>query len=277
VYFPLGFYALLCGVGLLVAWWVGASRRVLLIGVLAALGVNVLLDCRVVPAGAGGIGGTGQSFQVLSYNLHQAHWANAEIMALVRSQMPDVLLFQEAPPSFFEMHEAELRTLFRNVHYSHYLLTATNFDVVASETIFLPFARCLHRVRIHRDGGDLELFNTHLTVVRPRTWFGRMIEQRHQVAQVLEHLKAADCPVLIGGDFNFPPHCTLYREIAAVCPSVRSAVGFGFGYTFPSFFPLVAIDHFFASPSVRFLDFQVVPALLSDHRPVTCRVEIDRP
>ncbi|HEY0707319.1 MAG TPA: endonuclease/exonuclease/phosphatase family protein, partial [Polyangia bacterium] len=76
-------------------------------------------------------------------------------------------------------------------------------------------------------------------------------------------------PVIIAGDTNLPALSRIYGETLAHYRDGFSAVGRGFGYTYPAHQPWMRIDRILASPSVRFLRFEVLPAGGSDHLAVT--------
>jgi endonuclease/exonuclease/phosphatase (EEP) superfamily protein YafD len=273
IYLP----ALLCVVGavpfLLLGLGVLAGRRWLLCGPLALLAVNAAFDYRpasVEPSGPP----ADTTYRVLTYNIFQTRLANEEILAFLREQRPDVLLLQEVPTSFYRAHKDELRRLFRHVQYYGELLTAANLDVVESEGVDLASRRTLHRLRVRDEGREFEVYNTHLSVVRPFRVYERLGEQRQQLGTIVERLRAAGRPYVIGGDFNFPPRSTGYRVLEALGSSARSESA-GFGYSFNSFVPLAGIDHVFAGPGVRFLHFATVPVRLSDHFPVTARFAVE--
>lgn len=78
-----------------------------------------------------------------------------------------------------------------------------------------------------------------------------------------------DLPMLVGGDFNMPADSTLMSSLAAAhLHYAFDQAGWGFGYTRPSGFPWVRIDHILGSPEWTFTRCWVGPDVGSDHLPL---------
>lgn len=90
-------------------------------------------------------------------------------------------------------------------------------------------------------------------------------EQTDRLAAVV---RRAGRPLVVGGDFNSPPGSYAERRMSSLLESAFAAGGSGFGWSFPSPFPVLRIDHLFASRDLRVLDCRVLPLRASDHRPV---------
>jgi endonuclease/exonuclease/phosphatase family metal-dependent hydrolase len=124
-------------------------------------------------------------------------------------------------------------------------------------------------VEIETPAGMLGVINTHLGLV-PR-------EQRLQAAALAgkEWVEAATpgTPLVVVGDMNATPRNSAYRILAARLAEARRAAPFSHrAPTFPSTFPVLAIDHVFASESVV-IDAVRTPLdplsrLASDHLPL---------
>ena len=124
-------------------------------------------------------------------------------------------------------------------------------------------------VEIETPEGVLSVINSHLGLV-PR-------EQRIQAAALVGKdwaLGASpDAPLVLVGDMNATPRTAAYRILAAQLAEARRAAPFSHrAPTFPSTFPVLAIDHVFASDTVV-IDAVRVPLdplsrLASDHLPL---------
>jgi endonuclease/exonuclease/phosphatase family metal-dependent hydrolase len=128
-------------------------------------------------------------------------------------------------------------------------------------------------VEIVIGGRRLQVLNTHLGLV-PH-------EQRAQARALAgpewicgSHRRD---PLILLGDFNATPRYSAYRTLAGVLTDARRSAGAQAGGqraspTFPSRFPMLAIDHVFVSPGVRVQSVQAVTAPLaraaSDHLPL---------
>ena len=124
-------------------------------------------------------------------------------------------------------------------------------------------------VEIETAAGVLSVINTHLGLV-PR-------EQRLQAAALAGkdwvQGAAAGAPLVLVGDMNATPRNAAYRILAARMAEARRAAPFSHrAPTFPSTFPVLAIDHVFASEAVV-VDAVRTPLdplsrLASDHLPL---------
>ena len=85
-----------------------------------------------------------------------------------------------------------------------------------------------------------------------------------------------DLPVLVGGDFNNGPDATRLAEFrdSGVFQSAFDSAGFGWGYTKPSSFPWVRIDHILASPSWAVTSCWIGPSFGSDHKSMIAEVAL---
>jgi endonuclease/exonuclease/phosphatase family metal-dependent hydrolase len=114
------------------------------------------------------------------------------------------------------------------------------------------------------EGSGLQVINTHLGLGRR--------ERRLQAAELLgaEWLGQTEqaAPLVLLGDFNSMPGGRVYR---AVCRDMRDANAGG-RPTFPTFRPILRIDHIFVSPVVTLAGAQVhrsaLARIASDHFPL---------
>jgi len=124
-------------------------------------------------------------------------------------------------------------------------------------------------VEIDTADGVLSVVNTHLGLV-PR-------EQRIQAEALAGKdwtlAAAPDAPLVLVGDMNATPRSAAYRILASRLAEARRAAPFSHrAPTFPSTFPVLAIDHVFASEGVV-IDAVRTPLdplsrLASDHLPL---------
>jgi len=89
-----------------------------------------------------------------------------------------------------------------------------------------------------------------------------------QSAEVLQWTRDLSGPVLMAGDFNTPPRGLFYGQLAGRFQDAFRERGWGWGYTFPSRFPVLRIDYVFHSAQWEVARCEVGPAPGSDHRPV---------
>lgn len=128
------------------------------------------------------------------------------------------------------------------------------------------------------NGAELQVVNTHLGLV-PR-------EQRLQAAALAgrEWMGDSRCraPALLVGDFNSPPDTRPYQRLALRLRDVQRGAEIGRPIpTFPSSFPVLRIDHVFATPDVRVGRVQTaqfpLARMASDHLPLVVDFEAPAP
>jgi endonuclease/exonuclease/phosphatase (EEP) superfamily protein YafD len=89
---------------------------------------------------------------------------------------------------------------------------------------------------------------------------------------------ANDLPLLVAGDFNMPADSTLMADFSlAGLRYAFDAAGWGYGYTRPSSWPWVRIDHILASDDFTFTRAWVGPDVGSDHLPVLAEAALPAP
>jgi endonuclease/exonuclease/phosphatase family metal-dependent hydrolase len=122
-------------------------------------------------------------------------------------------------------------------------------------------------IEVEVGGARLNVINTHLGLV-PR-------EQRGQAAALVgeDWVGAAPAPLILVGDMNATPQALAYRTFAGRLTESRRAARLGrVAPTFPSTFPVLAIDHVFVSEGIRVeavkTPLDQLARLASDHLPL---------
>ena len=117
--------------------------------------------------------------------------------------------------------------------------------------------------------GRVHIVNTHFGLGRSeRTLQARLLTSADWLGAV-----TPDMPVIVLGDFNSVPWSSAYRVIARALRDVRRMVASPFSIrTYPTKFPLLAVDHIFITPALRALGMHVhrdaVARVASDHFPL---------
>jgi endonuclease/exonuclease/phosphatase family metal-dependent hydrolase len=121
--------------------------------------------------------------------------------------------------------------------------------------------------------GPVHLLGTHLD-------HGREPVFRHtQMLELLAHVAdavPAGVPVLFGGDLNAPPERPEIRALGLHFRDAWELCGGGDGYTFPADTPVRRIDYLLLR-GFGCARAEVVPTLVSDHRPLVVTVTRERP
>jgi len=224
----------------------------------------------------------------MTYNIHAARGVDgrtdlARVAEVIRSYAPDLVALQEVDvnrtrsgsidqghqlASMLGMRAVFAPTLERDGgHYG--IATLSRFPILESRCLTLPLhthrrsqPRCALVTRHTWDGGDLELINTHLSIL--------FRERPGQVAAIAAEMLGE--ALVIAGDFNCTPWSPAYRLLAR---GLKSATRFA--RTWPSRVPIVPIDHIFFRGRLQVVSagaWTGGPARkASDHLPVVAELE----
>lgn len=224
----------------------------------------------------------------MTYNIHAATGVDGEcdverIADVIRSYNPDLVALQEVDVNrtrsgsidqghrlgaMLGMEAVFAPTLEKDGgHYG--IATLTRLAITEQRQITLPLAghrrsqpRCALVTKHTWDGGDLEMINTHLSVL--------FRERPGQVAAIAAEM--AGEALIIAGDFNCTPWSPAYKILAR---GLKSATRFA--RTWPSPAPIVPIDHIFYRGRLGVVSagaWTGGPARkASDHLPVVAELE----
>lgn len=131
-------------------------------------------------------------------------------------------------------------------------------------------------------GKEIEVVNVHLTSAatdlrlwRKPAWAAHRENRRlrqnelNLTRQVLARsTHFPDTPTIFGGDFNAPASDIVHRELSPELVDAFSAVGTGWGDTFQRRFPILRIDHIYATRHFTPVRSLTVTSRNSDHRMV---------
>lgn len=241
--------------------------------------------------------------RILTYNVHRCVGVDRKldvgrVAAVIAAQSPDIVALQEldvgrARTGRVDQAHQLAQRLGMAFHfnaalkveeelYGDAILTALPERLVRAGPIptHPRFTRLESRgalwVAVEAGGTWLQVINTHLGLL-PR-------EQRAQAAALAgpDWLASAPRPLILLGDFNAPPSSAAYRAFAAHLTEARRAVRRGLPTpTFPSAFPVLAIDHVFVSRGIV-VEAVRAPAdplsrIASDHLPLVVDFSVRPP
>ena len=132
------------------------------------------------------------------------------------------------------------------------------------------------------DGTDIEVVNIHLRTAatdlrlwRRSAWTAhrdnRIVRQKELTLtqQVLEQTtQFPNIPTILGGDFNAPASDIVHRQLTRDFVDAFSVAGTGWGNTFHSRFPILRIDHIYATRHFTPIRCRAMITRKSDHRMV---------
>lgn len=127
------------------------------------------------------------------------------------------------------------------------------------------------RATVTTDQGPLAVYVAHLPSVRVKFDGGFTAGQRDVSAQALGDAIEAEplTKVLLLGDLNGTMNDRSLAPITSQMRSAQGAAGDGFGFSWPSGFPMARIDQILSKGGLKPTDSRVLPADGSDHRAIT--------
>lgn len=241
---------------------------------------------------------SGRTLRVMTYNVHRCEGTDGQVLpsriaAVIARHRPDIVTLQEIDidrPRSGRVDQAHALStaLSMNFHfhpalrleeeqYGDAIMTALPFRLVNAGP--LPGFKVLPGfelrgalwITVEVDGVEIQVMTTHLGVLAA--------EQKMQIATLLGEgwLGSPACkgPTILTGDLNAVAATRPYRMLAA---RLRDAHERPRRRTFPSWRPLIRIDHVFVSPEIEVLEVKVprgpLERVASDHLPVVATLRI---
>jgi endonuclease/exonuclease/phosphatase (EEP) superfamily protein YafD len=265
------------------AAWLAARRRFAFAAgslVLAALAIAPAIPWYQGPEQAPA-DGSRPSIELLVSNVYYANSQYDRIQRLIAAEDPDVVglievdsrwlrklaALRERYPHHFEMEDE------RHVGLALYSrlpledarvlqLPGERSTPAIAATLVAPGSRKAEIVLVH----TIPPLSAHL--IRRRN---------EQLVALARYARAQSGPVVMAGDFNVTMWNDGYRPLAEIAGLRNARSGYGIGPSWPPFGPLgVPIDHVLATPDVGLGNFDVLPAIGSDHLPVSAHVVLPR-
>lgn len=129
------------------------------------------------------------------------------------------------------------------------------------------FKKGVKRLVIELELRDLVIFLVHLSLgYRTR---------HNQLNDLYNLVKTAEKPCIVAGDFNAfwgDPEIKLFLAATGLVNACRE-----FLPSFPSWKPRRQLDFILHSPTIRITDFFMPKVIFSDHLPIVCDFEVQRP
>ena len=283
---PLGLLAIFCGFRRNFGpWIVQSATAVVVLGPLMGLNLPVDRIFRTDPQG--------ERIRIASYNLGMTPVSVEPLRAWLDARRIDIVCFQEGG-----REEDAVRKGLREAgwHLSRFQGIASRLPII-SQMPLLPdvsdddqrYTSMLERVRVKsRNGIELVVASVHLPTIRPG--FELLMSsgqfsgiKRHQqwwrseLARVLSALaEVNDAPLILAGDFNRPADDTALVALQSNFRFAFDEAGWGYGYTRPSNYPWVRIDHILTGPDCGVVACEVGPDLGSDHLPIWAEVTLPK-
>jgi endonuclease/exonuclease/phosphatase (EEP) superfamily protein YafD len=244
--------------------------------------------------------------RLLSFNIDGGAFGVPDVLAVIRDAHPDVVLLQEVHPNVVAAVRAGLAGY--TVEVAGQFVIASRYPV---EGAFRPTRGASHcegcdtkyaRYELTTPAGRVQVYNLH--PISPHAVFEELRGDglRHELLTgrifrspaaaeldknvawrmaglqaLVDDIQRSPYPVIMAGDTNLPGSSWAFRQLLGRFQDGFSAVGSGFGYTFPApKRPWMRIDRILTGPGVRFLGFQVLERRASDHLAIVGDLEIPR-
>ncbi len=225
---------------------------------------------------------TGSPIRILSYNQGSQTVDANRFLAYLDRQKIDVVVFQEQGRNPLLDQEFE-----KGWHSDKEGTIYSRFPIV--EEIPPPpednrdrgrYTFRLYRAKLRLpDGGEFLVANIHLPTLRPgfkafaagdveglKTHMQWWQQETERAFAALAETK--DTPVLVAGDFNMSMDHDLLKLLSRGYRSAYEESGWGYGYTRPSSYPWVRIDHVIGTQEFGFRSCWIGPDFGSDHLPI---------
>lgn len=250
--------------------------RPLLVGMVAALAVNLLvLGPYFLPARAA-TAAQGEPLRVATVNTHTDTRDFTRLGAFLRAEALDVVFFVEATPPLISY----LRTEFSDAYPVLYdestngtlgFAVLSRVPVESIETVPLDGRRRRFiRTQLTWDGQVVTLFGIHPLPALGTRWAER---RDAELAQLYRLVAAEPGPLVVLGDFNAAPWSAPMRRWSDL-PLRNAARGFGIAPTWYVGTPLLSapLDYILISPHWTVSDHRLGPDVGSDHWPVVAEL-----
>jgi vancomycin resistance protein VanJ len=229
--------------------------------------------------------------RLLTYNIKGALSGYDAVLAQVDRYQPDVVVFQEALGWADDTRTRQVlaeRFAGWALVYSGDVCIASRWPLAGQETRFVGPRRVKYsgdprkalRVWVQAPFGRFQVIGTHFYTAMGaaslrREWRnlpgyigGTLRARREQAEELSEWLRPGAEPLLLAGDFNTPPRGRVYGLLRRSLGDCFADSAWGWGYTYPSRFPLLRIDYLFRSRHWQTVRCEVGGEAGSDHRPV---------
>ncbi|MFK4086435.1 endonuclease/exonuclease/phosphatase family protein [Kribbella sp. NPDC020789] len=264
--------------------WVGFAVPILALAALirrsAIAGVALLLPTvvwcgmfgnQLIPQSTGGA----YDLRVLSHNVDAANPDPERTAQDLLAADADVVALEELTAADLKVYKAAFAKKYPHQVTRDTVALWSKYPVEESESVDVGFAwtRAL-RAEVDTPEGKVAVYVAHLASVRVGT-SGFTSDQRNKTIRALGRQIADErlAGVIVMGDFNGTATDRSLAPLTAGLRSAQGAAGHGFGFTWPSSFPMARIDHILVR-GVQPTKAWVMGPTGSDHRPVVAELKI---
>lgn len=219
--------------------------------------------------------GSGGELMVVSHNVDADNADPAGTARALAGADADVVAIQEIPDGQAGVYEEALADAypFHSVQGTVGLWSRHPLSSTRPVDIGMGWPRAM-RTTVNTPDARVAVYVAHLPSVRVEFRGGFTAGQRDRAADRLGHAVAAEPleRVVVLGDLNGTMNDRSLAPLTSQLRSTQGAAGAGFGFTFPTGFPMTRIDHILVR-GLEPVSSWNLPATGSDHLPVAARLD----
>ena len=207
----------------------------------------------------------------------------------IKAWDPDIVLIQQAKP-----HQVAAMASYLYGKSNNFRANTTNGIITRHEIIRAGHSSGTRNqqltIRLPNEA-EIEVVNIHLAVAATDLRFWKSDSRndhkknrqlrRIELSAILETLEQnfpdTSTPIIIGGDFNASATDITHRQLNPKFIDSFSSVGRGWGNTFHRRFPILRIDHIYATKQLEPVSSGVIVSKKTDHRIVITDYLINNP
>ncbi|MFI8202752.1 endonuclease/exonuclease/phosphatase family protein [Streptomyces sp. NPDC085937] len=217
----------------------------------------------------------GGDLTVVSHNVNQDNPDPEGTARQLASAHADILALEELSPETAPVYERALAPAYRYHFFEGTVGIWSVFPLHDARSLpIMPWSRAL-RATAQTPRGPLAVYVAHLPSVRVSPAAGFTTRARDAaLARLTGFIRAEDASrAVVLGDFNGSADDRALRPLTSRFASAQTTSGAGFGFTWPSGFPVVRIDQILVG-GVRATSAWTLPPTRSDHLPVAARIAL---
>ena len=283
----------LCGAVAWFGWRRGESRAAWICGLLVPpvllwSGLSLPLE-RLLPQAAATPGQ--RPLRLVTFNLHDLDQGVGAVRQALQEADAEIVCLQEVPAGQPVQDLCPSGEGPWTATASGYLAVLSRYPIRERREVELSDPGAMPRpalvVRVEAPAGPVTVVDVHLSVPFHPAWLARglapipsRLRRAHALRQVqaenlVRLVRTLDPPVVLAGDFNGSLSDPAVQDLRSLGRDAFQEAGWGFGYTFPTAWPMLRLDHVLV-PRGWSVDFVRVPSVgASDHRPLVVQVKAE--
>ncbi|MFF8912721.1 endonuclease/exonuclease/phosphatase family protein [Streptomyces sp. NPDC015032] len=220
--------------------------------------------------------GSGGGLTVATHNVNADNPDPAGTARKIADSGADVIALEELPSGRVPAYKKALadRFPYHSVQGTVGLWSKYPMSDTRPVDIKMGWTRAM-RSTVKTPRGEVAVYVAHLPSVRVKLHAGFTANQRDESADALGEAIADERlgKVILLGDLNGTMNDRALQAVSSQMRSTQGAAGDGFGFSWPSSFPMARIDQILVK-GVEPMSSWTLPATDSDHLPIAARVEL---